>query len=167
MRQEIAVGAAVAAIAIGIAGAGCSSEKTPSATSSTATTTQSSATSATETANGSPPPAQAEVTVDGAKQNIAGNAVCTNAVGNFNIAIGQGVSGVVVVLSADAGTVHSVGLGNISGTILGFQQGISGGQAKVTKDGNAYTISGTATGITAALPPVVVSKPFEIRVTCP
>ncbi|WP_162529025.1 lipoprotein LpqH, partial [Mycolicibacterium sp. CBMA 361] len=35
------------------------------------------------------------------------------------------------------------------------------------KNGTTYTISGTATGVTAAIPPVMVSKPFEIKVTCP
>ena len=115
---------------------------------------------------GNPPPGQAEVTVDGVRQNITGNVVCTNAVGNFNIAIGQKVSGVAVVLTPDAATVHSVILGNVNGVILGYQQGMSGGQATASKDGNTYTISGSATGVTAALPPVMVTKPFEIRVTC-
>mgnify|MGYP000907422008 FL=1 len=104
--------------------------------------------------------------MDGARQNITGNVVCTNAVGNFNIAIGQQVSGVAVVLTPDGATVHSVILGNVNGVILGYQQGISGGQATASKDGNTYTISGTATGVTAALPPAMVTKPFEVRVTC-
>ncbi len=173
MRQQVAIGAVGMAAVLGLAG--CSDEKpsseTTSSTSSTSSTTKtSSASSATaspaQPPTGNPPPGQAEVTVDGARQNITGNVVCTNAVGNFNIAIGQQVSGVAVVLTPDAATVHSVILGNVNGVILGYQQGMSGGQATASKDGNTYIISGSATGVTAALPPVMVTKPFEIRVTC-
>ena len=39
--------------------------------------------------------------------------------------------------------------------------------AKATKDGNKYTISGTATGVDMANPMQPVTKPFEIEVTCP
>ena len=170
MRQQVAIGAVGMAAVLGLAG--CSDEKPSSeTTSSTSSTTKTSSTSsatasAAQPPTGNPPPGQAEVTVDGARQNITGNVVCTNAVGNFNIAIGQQVSGVAVVLTPDAATVHSVILGNVNGVILGYQQGMSGGQATATKDGNTYIISGSATGVTAALPPVMVTKPFEIRVTC-
>lgn len=176
MRQQVAIGVVGMAVVVGIAG--CSGEKPPSettsSTSSTSTTTTKSTSSSassttaspTQPATGNPPPGQAEVTVDGVRQNITGNVVCTNAVGNFNIAIGQKVSGVAVVLTPDAATVHSVILGNVNGVILGYQQGMSGGQATASKDGNTYVISGSATGVTAALPPVMVTKPFEIRVTC-
>ncbi|MDR3661020.1 MAG: lipoprotein LpqH [Mycobacterium sp.] len=174
MRHEVAIGGAAAALLIGIVGVGCASDKTPMANNNSATSSGQSSPpsstavpSASASATGNPSSSQAEVTVDGVKQNLTGTATCTNLAGNFNIAIGQGVSGVAVVLSQDATTVHSVGLGNISGVILGFQQGISGGQATVSKDGNTYTVSGTATGITAALPPAMVSKSFEIKVTCP
>jgi lipoprotein LpqH len=163
------------AVIVGVAG--CSDEKPPSETTSpssstTSTTKTTSSTPSSATASptppltGNPPAGQAEVTVDGVRQNITGNVVCTNAVGNFNIAIGEKVSGVAVVLTPDAATVHSVILGNVNGVILGYQQGMSGGQATASKDGNTYVISGSATGVTAALPPVMVTKPFEIRVTC-
>ncbi|WP_418001790.1 lipoprotein LpqH [Mycobacterium sp. PDNC021] len=182
MRQRLAIGAAGTAVVIGFVGVGCTGEKpftgttspsgssASSSTSSTAKTTSSSTSSAaaspSESATGNPPPGQAEVTVDGVRQNITGNVVCTNAVGNFNIAIGQKVSGVAVVLTPDAKTVHSVILGNVNGVILGYQQGMSGGEATASKDGDTYIISGSATGVTAALPPVMVTKPFEVRVTC-
>lgn len=182
VRQRLAIGAAGTAVVIGFVGVGCTGEKpftgttspgdssVSSSTSSTAKTTSSSTSSAAaspgESATGNPPPGQAEVTVDGVRQNITGNVVCTNAVGNFNIAIGQKVSGVAVVLTPDAKTVHSVILGNVNGVILGYQQGMSGGEATASKDGDTYIISGSATGVTAALPPVMVTKPFEVRVTC-
>jgi len=179
VRRRVAVGV-VGAVMIGFVGVGCTNEKPSSEpTSSTSSSVSGSATSTkttsstsraaaspTGSATGNPPAGQAEVTVDGVRQNITGNVVCTNAVGNFNIAIGQKVSGVAVVLTPDGATVHSVILGNINGVILGYQQGMSGGQATSAKDGNTYTISGSATGVTAALPPVMVTKPFEIRVTC-
>ncbi|MGX9672613.1 lipoprotein LpqH [Mycobacterium sp. HM-7] len=180
VRRRVATGAVGTAVIIGFVGVGCTNEKpssettssTSSSVSGTATSTKttsatsSTATSPTGSATGNPPAGQAEVTVDGVRQNITGNVVCTNAVGNFNIAIGQKVSGVAVVLTPDGATVHSVILGNINGVILGYQQGMSGGQATSTKDGTTYIISGSATGVTAALPPVMVTKPFEIRVTC-
>jgi len=180
VRQRVAIGA-VGAVIIGFAGVGCANEKpsseatsstsssvsgSASSTKTTSSSTSSTAASPTGSATGNPPAGQAEVTVDGVRQNITGNVVCTNAVGNFNIAIGQKVSGIAVVLTPDGATVHSVILGNINGVILGYQQGMSGGQATSVKDGNTYTISGSATGVTAALPPVMVTKPFEIRVTC-
>lgn len=177
VRQRVAIGAVGTAVVVGFAGVGCTNEKpsseqpsstsaSTSSTTKTTSSTSSAAASPTASVTGNPPPGQAEVTVDGVRQNITGNVVCTNAVGNFNIAIGQKVSGVAVVLAPDAATVHSVILGNVNGVILGYQQGMSGGQATASKDGNTYTISGSATGVTAALPPVMVTKPFEIRVTC-
>ncbi|WP_423212800.1 lipoprotein LpqH [Mycobacterium talmoniae] len=39
------------------------------------------------------------------------------------------------------------------------------GQAKATKDGKDYTITGTAWGMDAANNEV--TKPFEVEVTCP
>jgi lipoprotein LpqH len=173
VRRQVAIGAVGMAVVLGAAG--CSDEKPPSeTTSATSSTTKTTSTSASTTTTasaaqlptGNPPPGQAEVTVDGVRKDITGNVVCTNAVGNFNIAIGQQVSGVAVVLTPDGATVHSVILGNVNGVILGYQQGMSGGQATASKDGNTYIISGSATGVTAALPPVMVTKPFEIRVTC-
>ena len=147
---------------------GCSSDKTPSQNASSASSTLSSAaTSATDAAKGNPPPGQAEITIDGAQQNVTGQPVCNDSGGNVNIAIGQGLSGVAAVISSDASVVHSVGLGNINGVALGYQEGASGGQVTASKDGNTYTISGTASGITIAIPPATVSKPFQIKVTCP
>jgi len=72
-----------------------------------------------------------------------------------------------VVMSEDASTVKSVGLGNINGVALGFQEGAPGGSASATKDGNDYKITGTATGVDMANPMQPMTKPFEIAVTCP
>ena len=62
----------------------------------------------------------------------------------------------------------SVGLGNVNGAVLGFQDGAGGGAgATATKDGSTYRITGTATGIDMANPMAPMTKPFEIEVTCP
>jgi lipoprotein LpqH len=87
--------------------------------------------------------------------------------GNMNIAIGDAAMGIAAVLSEDGSTVQSVGLGNVNGVTLGYQSGAGQGEAKAEKDGKAYKISGTATGIDMANPMQPVNKPFEIDVTCP
>jgi ipoprotein LpqH len=51
---------------------------------------------------------------------------------------------------------------------LAYQQGSPGASANATQDGDGYEFTGTATcvdktNVTAGL----VSKPFEIAVTCP
>ena len=48
--------------------------------------------------------------------------------------------------------MQSVGLGNVNGVVLGYQQGTGQGEAKVEKDGNTYKISGSATGVDMANP---------------
>ena len=60
-----------------------------------------------------------------------------------------------------------MGLGNVNGVTLGYQSGVNQGEATVQKDGDTYTISGTATGVDMANPMQPVNKPFEIQVTCP
>jgi lipoprotein LpqH len=88
--------------------------------------------------------------------------------GNVNIAIGDAATGIAAVLSdADPPVVHSVGLGNVNGVTLGYQEGVGQGNAEATKDGNSYKITGTATGIDMQNPTQPVNKPFEIDVTCP
>jgi lipoprotein LpqH len=85
----------------------------------------------------------------------------------MNIAIGEAATGIAAVVSEDGSNVTSVGLGNVNGVTLGYQSGTGQGEAKATKDGNKWTISGTATGIDMANPMQPVNKPFEIDVTCP
>ena len=49
--------------------------------------------------------------------------------GNVQIAIGNATTGIGAQLSeGDAPTVHSVGLGNVNGVALGFQEGAPGGE---------------------------------------
>ncbi len=93
--------------------------------------------------------------------------VCTAMGGNMNIAIGDAATGIAAVVSEDGSKVTSVGLGNVNGVTLGYQAGTGQGEAKATKDGSNWKISGTATGIDMANPMQPVNKPFEIEVACP
>ena len=156
---------AIGGAAIVIAGlSGCSSDKK-----SESPTTSAEATTGAETASATAAPSGGgtKVTIDGQDQNVKGTVVCSAMGGNMNIAIGDAATGIAAVLSEDGATVQSVGLGNVNGVTLGYQSGTGQGEAKATKDGNAYKISGTATGIDMANPMQPVNKPFEIEVACP
>lgn len=108
------------------------------------------------------------VTIDGQDQGIEGTVVCSSMGGNVNIAIGDATTGIGAVVSeGDEPSVVSVGLGNVNGVTLGYQSGVNEGEASVQKDGDTYTISGTATGVDINNPMQPVNKPFEIEVTCP
>lgn len=148
----VGVGAAAALIA-GMTG--CSGKKTET----TATATSGSVTAAAGTGS-------VKVSIDGQPKDIEGQIACTTAMGNLNIGIGAGATGIAVVMSPDAAKVTSVALGNIDGVALAFHEG-AGGEAKASKDGNTYKISGTATGMDMANPLQPTEKPFEIEVTCP
>jgi ipoprotein LpqH len=109
-----------------------------------------------------------KVTIDGQDQNVKGTVVCSAMGGNMNIAIGDPAAGIAAVVSeGDSPTVQSVALGNVNGVALGFQSGAGQGKATATKDGKAYKITGTATGVDVANPLQPLNKPFEIAVTCP
>ncbi len=144
-------GAAI--IAVGLTG--CSSGDDSSGTSEDTTTAAAGDTTA-------------AVTIDGEDQGVDGTVVCSTMGGNVNIAIGDATTGIGAVVSeGDSPEVVSVGLGNVNGVTLGYQSGVNDGEATVTKDGDSYTISGTATGVDMANPLEPVNKPFEITVTCP
>lgn len=159
----------VGSAAIVVAGlAGCSAEKSEKK----AEVKESSGASATVTATSGSITASAgagtaTVTIDGKPQEIKGQVACTTMGGNLSIGIGDQATGIAVMMSPDASTVTSVGLGNVNGVALGYQQGAPGGSATATKDGQNYTISGTATGVDMANPMQPMTKPFEIKVTCP
>jgi lipoprotein LpqH len=109
----------------------------------------------------------ATVTIDGQPQDVQGQVVCSTVGDSFSIAVGAQATGIAVMMAPDASKVTSVGLGNVNGVALGFQDGAPGGTATATKDGQTYTVSGTATGVDMANPMQPMTKPFEIKVTCP
>lgn len=156
---------AVGGAAIVIAGlAGCSSDKKSESKSSPATSAPG---TGSVSASAAPSGGGTKVSIDGQDQNVKGTVVCTAMGGNMNIAIGDAATGIAAVLSEDGSNVQSVGLGNVNGVTLGYQAGAGQGEAKATKDGKTYTITGTATGIDMANPMQPVNKPFEIKVACP
>jgi len=147
VKPAILVG--IAAVAMVVAGlAGCSSNK--SNTSSLSASTE-------------------KVTIDGQNQNITGQVSCTQAGGNLNIGIGDPTNGIGAVITiANPPAVQSVGLGNVNGVTLGYSAAAPNqGNVEATKNGNSYTIKGTATGVNMASPQQPVTKPFEMDVSCP
>jgi len=157
---------ALGGAAIVIAGlSGCSSEEKKSE--SPATSAEATTGAGTASATAAPSGGGTKVTIDGQDQNVGGTVVCSAMGGNMNIAIGEAATGIAAVISEDGSNVQSVGLGNVNGVTLGFAPGTPGAEAKATKDGSTWTISGTATGIDMANPMQPVTKPFEITVTCP
>jgi ipoprotein LpqH len=158
----VAVGGAALVIA-GLSGCSSGDKKSESSSSSAEATTGGGTASATAAPSGG----GTKISIDGQDQNVSGTVVCSAMGGNMNIAIGDAATGIAAVLSSDGATVQSVGLGNVNGVTLGYQSGTGQGEAKAEKDGNAYKISGTATGIDMANPMQPVNKPFEIDVTCP
>lgn len=164
---------AVGGAAIVIAGlTGCSSggesADTAATTTTEETTTTETTTTETETASATAEAGATRVVIDGQEQQLQGTVVCSSMGGNMNIAIGEATTGIAAVVSeADPPAVQSVGLGNVDGVTLGFQQGTGQGNAEVDKDGNNYTIRGNATGVDIANPLQMITKPFEIEVACP
>lgn len=166
-REVLAVAGGAVILVTGLSG--CSSDKKSEGASSTTAAPTASAT-ASASAGGVSAAAgagTATVTIDGQPKDIQGQVVCATSGGNVNIAIGQAAAGIAVIMAEDASTVTSVGLGNINGVALGFQDGAPGGNASATKDGKTYTINGTASGVDMANPMQPITKPFEIAVTCP
>jgi ipoprotein LpqH len=147
---------AVGGMAIVIAGlSGCGSDEKKAETSG-------------ETSSAAAAEGKTTVTIDGQDQQVQGTVVCSSMGGNMNIAIGDAATGIAAVVSeGDSPTVQSVGLGNVNGVTLGYTSGTGQGDAKAEKDGNNYTITGTATGVDMANPMQPVNKPFEIAVACP
>ncbi|MCV7019080.1 lipoprotein [Mycolicibacterium aichiense] len=155
----------VGAVSLLLVGAvGCSKDdasRDATATSTTATTTSGAATTTSPAAAGP----GAKVTIDGQPKQVDGPVVCSMTDGKFSIAIGEAITGVIVGLEQDASKVRVVGLGDVNGVVLNFTDGVPGDAATATKDGNTYTIKGTASGSDSA--GNQVSKPFEVVATCP
>lgn len=160
---------AVCGAAIVVLGlAGCSSDSDSSEATSAETETTTSAAADVDVdvdeASGS-----TMVTIDGEDQGVEGTVVCTTAGGNVNIVIGKAATGITAVVSeGDEPSVSSVALGNVNDVTLAFQEGAPGGDATATKDDDTYKITGNASGADMSNPMGgMVTKPFEIEVTCP
>jgi lipoprotein LpqH len=172
VKRELLIALGAATLVAGMAG--CSKDEEPSGTSSSPTSspasgsaTSSAATSSSAAPEGTTPAAAGgtKVVVGGAPQNVSGPVVCETNQGKFSIAIGDMITGVIVGLEQDASAVRSAGLGTVDGVVLSFTDGAPGNSAKAAKIGNAYQITGTATGVDNA--GKEVSKTFEVDATCP
>lgn len=156
----------VGSAAIVVAGlTGCSSKKEENKTTADAPATA--ATAASGSVSASAGAGTAKVTVDGDPMEVQGQVACAANGSTFTIGVGDAATGIGIVMAEDASNVTSVGLGNVNGVALGFQEGAPGGSASATKDGKNYTITGTATGVDMANPMQPVTKPFEVVVSCP
>jgi len=163
----IAVGGAAIVIA-GLSGCSSSEKKSESTAESSASASATTSAAATASVSANAAPGGAKVSIDGQDQSINGTVACATMGETVNIAIGEATTGIGAVLSAgDTPTVHSVGLGNVNGVTLGFQEGAGQGTATAEKTGSTYKISGSATGVDMANPMQPINKPFEIEVTCP
>jgi lipoprotein LpqH len=166
VKREVLIAAAVATIVAGVSG--CSSDNKSSSPSSSATTSSNAATSTTSAATSSTTPAASgatQVIIGGQPQNVSGAVVCETNQGKFSIAVGDMLTGIIIGLEQDGSVVHNAGLGTVDGVVMSFTEGAPGNTATATKTGNAYKITGTATGVDTA--GKEVSKPFEVNVTCP
>ena len=165
MKRGLVVAVAGAAV-VAASLSGCSKDEKKSSGGSSATASASA--SVPGGGNSSAGSGTAKVSIDGKAQDVQGQIGCTTAAGNVVIAIGSASGGLVVTLTdADPPVVKTVGLGSVGGVTLGYTDGVPGGEAKATKDGKTYKISGTATGVDMANPMEPTKKPFEIEVTCP
>lgn len=169
MVRGLVVGIGSAAIVV--AGlTGCSNKKAEETTGlyqSSSTSSSPAVTASQGTMTAQAGAGTATVTIDGQAKDIAGQVACTTAAGSLNIALGQQGTGIAVMMAPDASKVTSVGLGNVDGVVMGYQEGAPGGSASATKDGQTYTVTGTATGVDMANPMQPITKPFEIKVSCP
>jgi lipoprotein LpqH len=166
VKRAFAATFAGAAIVVGGL-VGCSSDKSVEEQVSDATESAKSAvTSATDAAkeavNGP------KLVIDGEDQNLEGDVTCAAMGGNVQIAIANNAQGIGAQVSeGDDPVVRQVGVGSFNGVALGYTEGAPGGEATAEKDGNTYTIKGTATGVDMANPMQPLTKSFELTVTCP
>lgn len=167
MKRGLLVAVSGAAMLIaGLSGCSSSAEKPASESSSSSSSKESSSSSsASESASASA--GETKLSIDGVDKGITEAPTCTAMGDTMNLAIGQGTTGILAVLSGgDTPTVTSVGLGNVDGVVLAVGAGM--GDATATKDGKVYTVKGNATGADMQNPMAgVVTKPFELVVACP
>ena len=114
-----------------------------------------------------------EVKVDGS--DLAGldlnSVTCVKQGGRINVASAaiNGQAGLAVVMTDEATpTVESLGM-SVDGNALAVtnMMGAKTGSAEVKVDGSTYTITGEAQGADMANPMAgMITKPFEIKVTC-
>lgn len=139
---------------------GPSDESTPA----TPTTTTPVAETTTE-ADGS-----ATVVIGGKRTELSGHLICSHTGdGNFNIVMSNSTQtySLAVSLSNDLTKVRSVGLGNIDGVSLSFQEYQAGLEASASRDGNTYTVTGTGVGFNKDDLNTQINEDFTVVASCP
>jgi hypothetical protein len=110
-----------------------------------------------------PNPLPVAATIGGEPADVRGPVVCKYWNGRSTITAGNSVLKIVVELEPDASVVHRVELANVDDVYLSSPENT----ATATKAGNTYTVRGTASGESDTSPPEQITKPFDIRLTCP
>lgn len=189
MMRKAITGILLSGTAVSIVAAGCSSNKpttappvrvstqvssapqiAPPATSPASPTSPTTTTSAEAAPDeATPDEATAIVTIDGSRKEYSGLRTCTNTEdGNTNIVISKPTDtySISVSISQDGTVVRSVGLGNVDGLSLSYQEYQKGIHASVVRDGNTYTVTGTAVGYDNDELGKTFTKDFEVTVSC-
>ena len=112
-----------------------------------------------------PAPTPATVSVAGQTVPISSSPYCAKAGNLLSISIAPS-QGIAATLTLAPPQVQSVSLGTVNGLTLAYS-GSGDDSATVTQVGDTFSISGTATGIDFANGMQTVTKPFDIRVSCP
>lgn len=109
----------------------------------------------------------AKVTVDGKDQSITGDIGCSTSGETVAISIGDQSKGLVGA-TLQGSDVQTVGI-ILDGKPLAYTKGVPGGDAKLSKDGSKYNISGNLTGMPDMSNPMAgpSTHPFTMEVTCP
>lgn len=172
--RRIICGAVIVGTVVAAGATGCSSHSPSGSTktSSSVASAPSSAAPAPATTSALPTETRAaegdaKVTIGGKARDVKGEVSCSTGEGAINILIAQPTSAIAISVSEDASKVHSVGLGSVDGVSLSFQEYAPGVEATVARDGNTYTVKGTATGFSSDDLNKEITEPFEITVTCP
>jgi serine/threonine protein kinase, bacterial len=141
-----------------------SSTQSPRATSSAGETFPSA------TSPSAPPAPPSTLVLDGQPRTLSGETICATQDSKVTLAISDLTVSVTATLGlGNDPAVQTVGLGDVDGVTLGYSAGAdrSSPPAVAHKDGNTYTITGTAAGVDMANPLVPVKKSFELVATCP
>jgi hypothetical protein len=110
-----------------------------------------------------PAPLPVAATIGGKPVDVRGPVVCKYWNGRSTITAGNSVLKIVVELEPDASVVHRVELADVDDVYLSSPERT----ATATRDGNTYTVIGTASGESDTTPPKQVTEPFDISLTCP
>lgn len=165
----LALSASLGFLLVGCSGASDAPTKSDDSTSASSSdqSTQETDKGSSETSAGS---SATTVSVDGSVIELSdATTVCHEEGGTVTLAVGAmgGTDAIGAVLTGgDSPKVTSVALGSVDGTSMGWAEGAPG-EAKATKDGNTYTISGSMMAVDAANPTTPAEKPFEMQIVCP